>query len=122
MTAPQLQQIYERTRDRRAAAVPVKFRKLYLRVLEGQASPRQAIKAMCMECIGWEAREVALCTSPACPLYLHRPFKDPSTIFPRRPENEVAPLGSEMRPPGGLGADVLKPETQGRSEKGVGNG
>ena len=42
MTTEELQRHYERTRDRRCRQVPLKLRKLYLRVLEDRASPRQA--------------------------------------------------------------------------------
>lgn len=61
--------------DRRLPEVPVSYRKLYLRVLNNEASRREAIKAMCLACVGWERQEVKHCTSLACPLYHLRPFK-----------------------------------------------
>ena len=60
---------------RRQQLVPRKHRKLYLKVMNGQASPRQCIKVHCLECVGWQRNDVAHCTSLACPLYQHRPFK-----------------------------------------------
>ena len=46
----------------------------YLRALKGD-SPAAAIKAFCLECVGWQKEEVKLCTAPACPLYRYRPFQ-----------------------------------------------
>lgn len=63
--------------DRQQREVPAKYRPLQLRVLHGTATPREAIKAMCLECLGWERNEVAHCTSMDCPNYLYRPFKAP---------------------------------------------
>ena len=65
------------TKARRLKAVPPKYRKVYLRVMDEKkpAPPRQAIKVMCMECVGWDKKEVATCPATACPLWLHRPFK-----------------------------------------------
>ena len=60
---------------RRLPEVPRKHRRLYLKVMKGEASPRQCIKAMCLECMGWQRNDVAHCTAIACPLYRLRPFK-----------------------------------------------
>jgi hypothetical protein len=37
-------------------------------------SRKAAIKAFCLECVGWEKEEVRLCTGLACPLYPYRPY------------------------------------------------
>jgi hypothetical protein len=58
----------------RVASMPTKCRKTYVRAMSGR-SKAAAIKAFCMECVGWSRREVALCTAPACPLHPYRPFK-----------------------------------------------
>ena len=63
---------------KRLQKVPSKHRKLYLKVMNGEASPRQCITVMCMECVGWQRNDVAHCTSLACPLYRLRPFKAPA--------------------------------------------
>jgi len=48
---------------------------LFKRVYSGQASPRQAIKAKCLEC-AWLAEVVIReCTATSCPLYRFRPFQ-----------------------------------------------
>ncbi|MBM4078134.1 MAG: hypothetical protein FJ278_00420 [Planctomycetes bacterium] len=60
--------------EQRARDCPTRHRLAYLRAACGLASPRQAIRAQCSECLGWERREVALCTALACPLYAYRPF------------------------------------------------
>lgn len=62
---------------------------LLLRVFTRQASYRQAIKAKCIDCSGWQKREVALCTAETCPLWRYRPFQ-PKPIrqnLPSSPES-----------------------------------
>ena len=59
---------------RRLAEMPESCRKTYRRAARGEASPRMAIKAFCCECVGWERKEVTLCTGWACPLWKYRPF------------------------------------------------
>ena len=49
--------------------------KLFERVFRGEGSPRQAIKAMCLECLGFNADDIRNCTAPACPLFHNRPFR-----------------------------------------------
>ena len=60
---------------KRAAEMPRKYRPAYLKAAKGTASPRAAIKAFCLECVGWQGAEVDLCTARACPLYAYRPFQ-----------------------------------------------
>lgn len=50
--------------------------KLYEDCYSGAASPRKAIKAMCLECVGYERSAVAECTATACPLWMYRPYGD----------------------------------------------
>ena len=38
----------------------------------------QAIRKFCLECVGWSADEVKLCSDPLCPLYHFRFGRDPS--------------------------------------------
>jgi len=57
------------------ANIPVASRLTYKKATNGTASPRMAIKAMCMECIGWMRVEVRDCTAVCCPLYLYRPYQ-----------------------------------------------
>jgi hypothetical protein len=41
-----------------------------------QASPRSAIKAQCIECQRFEIQGVKECRDTACPLFLHRPYRE----------------------------------------------
>ena len=58
----------------RLAQMPRSFRRTYRKATRGEASPRMAIKAFCMECCGWQRKEVARCSGWACPLWTYRPF------------------------------------------------
>jgi len=60
--------------DKRLKQMPVSRRNGYLRAVNGTASAKQAIKAHCLECVGWVGSEVTHCTARACPLYAYRPF------------------------------------------------
>jgi hypothetical protein len=62
---------------RRLAAVPPLHRAAYLKALDGALSPRQAIKAKCLDCCAWQREEVRLCTARGCPLWPLRPFQTP---------------------------------------------
>ena len=44
-----------------------------------QLTPIKAIRYNCIECMGFQASEVELCTSPLCPLF---PFR--MGVIPRR--------------------------------------
>jgi hypothetical protein len=61
--------------ETKARKIPISGRGNYFRAARGIASPRQAIKAHCMECLGWNRHEVRNCTSVACPLYCYRPYQ-----------------------------------------------
>ena len=61
--------------QKKAAEMPETTRKGYLRAAVGTASPRAAIKAYCLECMGYIRAEVTQCTGEACPLFLYRPFQ-----------------------------------------------
>jgi hypothetical protein len=55
--------------------IPKLYRSGYERALSGKASPRQAIKAFCLECVGYERNEITQCADTGCPLYHYRPFQ-----------------------------------------------
>ena len=50
---------------------------LFRKVYKGQASPRQCIKAFCLECIGWDVAAIRTCTATACPIWRLRPYQTP---------------------------------------------
>jgi hypothetical protein len=41
----------------------------------GSASPRKAIKAMCLTCVGYDREAIRTCTGYSCPLWQYRPFQ-----------------------------------------------
>lgn len=61
--------------QRRLSGVPVKYRQKYLSAVQGKASPRESIRAMCLECMGYDTKEITSCSSDACPLWHHRPYR-----------------------------------------------
>lgn len=61
--------------DRRLPNVPKPYQSLYLKVLNGNGTPSEREKVMCMDCVGWERESVTLCTRYACPLYPYRPYQ-----------------------------------------------
>ena len=48
---------------------------LFLRVYARQASPREAIKAKCLECCWMEEGTIRECTATECPLWSFRPYQ-----------------------------------------------
>jgi len=58
----------------RLNAMPKKYRHIYTRAMQGK-SRKAAMNAFCLECCGWQRKEVAACTSEACPLYCFRPYR-----------------------------------------------
>jgi len=59
---------------KKLAAMPAVYQTGYLRAVSGR-SPKAAIKAFCLECVGWQRADVADCTALACPLWSYRPFR-----------------------------------------------
>jgi hypothetical protein len=52
-------------------------RGIVARAFAGTASPRQAIKAKCLECVCYElpVENIGGCTITRCPLWLYRPYQ-----------------------------------------------
>jgi len=51
--------------------IPPTYRGHYRRAITGR-SRKAAIRAFCLECVGWSPKEVRLCSSPGCPLFKYR--------------------------------------------------
>ncbi len=53
------------------------YHPLFVRVLNriGQVSPRMAIKAQCLDCMGLDREAVAGCADRKCPLWHFRPYQ-----------------------------------------------
>ncbi|MEM5296947.1 hypothetical protein VSR82_21775 [Burkholderia sp. JPY481] len=70
--------VEEKLAERRArelAQTSIMYRGVKERAFAGGASPRQAIKAFCLYCMGDLRAEVRDCTSYACPLHAYRPYQ-----------------------------------------------
>ena len=65
----QRETIKERFKD-----IPLSKQRIYISALKGK-SVTVAVKVHCLECVGWDKEEVQKCTSPACPLFLYRPYR-----------------------------------------------
>ena len=75
-SAPQ-NEFGDRSRQKRLQAVsedsPCRVA-LFRRVYSGEASPRECIKAFCLECCWFDEAAIRECTATACPLWNLRPF------------------------------------------------
>ena len=68
----------DKSRAKRRADTPKKYRKLYDSCMAGTASPRNAIRMQCLECWAWVQTETAKCDNVCCPLYRYRPYQKPA--------------------------------------------
>ena len=59
----------------RRKQIPAKYKGIYDKALRGR-SLKTAVHAQCLECVGWQLREVEKCTDTACPLFPYRPYQD----------------------------------------------
>ena len=59
----------------KAKQIPQIYRKNFLAAVEGKASPRNAIKAFCCECMGYVRAEITNCETINCPLNIYRPYQ-----------------------------------------------
>jgi len=69
-------QIQEQQVEDIVEGVPGRFQKTYLKALEGKAQSKEAIKAKCLECVGFEdaPSRIRTCTVSRCPLWRYRPY------------------------------------------------
>ncbi len=58
----------------KADSMPKSYRNNYLSAVSGKATPRNAIKAFCIECMGYVRSGVTNCDTIDCPLNLYRPY------------------------------------------------
>lgn len=67
------------TREQRIEVVvadaPQSVQKSLREAFLGSASPRKAIKATCLACVGFDRSAVENCTGWSCPLWAYRPFQ-----------------------------------------------
>lgn len=55
------------------AEMPVSCRCGHLSATLGRSGAKRAIKAFCLECMGWHQGEVTRCNAYSCPLWEYRP-------------------------------------------------
>ena len=63
------------TAKNRVDSAPESCRGILKRAYSGDAPPRGAIKAFCLQCVGYNRQDVAGCTAFACPLHKYRPYQ-----------------------------------------------
>ena len=51
------------------------YRTVMLKAYQGTASPRSAIKAQCLNCVGYNREDITHCTGYSCPLWAYRPYQ-----------------------------------------------
>jgi len=66
-----LETLVRRATQMKRTSTVREYEKLKERALKGR-SRKAAIKAFCLECCGFNRKEVELCQSPDCPLYPYR--------------------------------------------------
>ena len=54
------------------------YRVILTKAYAGKSSPRAAIKAMCLSCVGYLRVEITNCSAYGCPLHVYRPYQDGS--------------------------------------------
>ena len=73
--APGTPQASTQARARRLARWQHSRRNQVRQCWDGTASPRRAIKVMCLECQGEDVAAVRECGDSCCPLWMYRPFQ-----------------------------------------------
>lgn len=58
----------------RLSGMPVTCRGVYTKAVSHK-SMRAAVNSQCLECCGYQRKEISVCTDLACPLYSYRPFQ-----------------------------------------------
>lgn len=64
-------------RAARLATTPESAKGHFVAAWAGKCSPRRAIKAQCLECLGFDRQAITDCTGWACSLWAFRPFQKP---------------------------------------------
>ena len=76
------------------AQIPKLYRGIYDKAVSGK-SRKAAMHAFCLECVGWQIKEVFLCTSPQCTLYPYRPKPSVPQDAPQSLSDEQESKNSE---------------------------
>jgi len=62
--------------DKRIAEAGTLYRQTMAKAYAGACSPRSAIKAQCLICVGYDREAITHCTGYSCPLYMFRPYQN----------------------------------------------
>jgi hypothetical protein len=87
---PQTAQALTRAQSERLSRWLVLHQNLVRRCWSGKASPRQAIKCQCLDCVGEDRPAIAECRDRCCPLWRFRPFQTKAENSAHRPRREEA--------------------------------
>ena len=60
---------------KRVETAPESCQGILAKAYDGEASPRAAIKAFCLQCVGYKREDVTNCQAAACPLHFYRPYQ-----------------------------------------------
>jgi hypothetical protein len=71
-----MKKVLSETQLRRLDDAPVKSAGIVRRAYRGSASPRVAIKAFCLQCVGYLREDVKNCSADGCPLWMYHPYQD----------------------------------------------
>jgi hypothetical protein len=63
---------------KRVAEAGTLYRTIMLKAFNGDASPRRAIAAQCLICVGYIRESVTTCSGYSCPLWKYRPYQNGS--------------------------------------------
>jgi len=78
--------------EARRTQIPMLYRALYDRSVAGR-SRKAATHSFCIECCGYQIKEVHLCSDLGCPLYPYRPR---SRVLQVAPQSDPEPLESTI--------------------------
>jgi len=73
---------------KRRADMPRQYRATYDKAVSGK-SRKAAQQSFCLECCGWQIKEVYLCTAVACSLWPYR--QEPRASQSKPEDNEIEP-------------------------------
>ena len=63
----------ERVKKAIAESGPL-YRTIMQKAYDGTAAPRSAVKAMCLQCVGYVRDDITHCSAHSCPLWAFRPY------------------------------------------------
>jgi hypothetical protein len=67
--------IREKRVERAISEAPESVKGTLKRAYSGSGGRANAIKAMCLTCVGYDRKEITNCTGFTCPLWAYRPFQ-----------------------------------------------